>query len=331
MYTHKKKRFHKSPTGLEGYSVGCSSHSTGLSGCTVVLCPDRTTGGVCICGGAPAARELSVLGTSCLRSSIDAVLITGGSVYGLSAVDGVYRYLQEKKHCSEEQLPCIPIVPTAAIFDLRVAKAGIFPGADDAYMACCATKQNPYCGGSVGAGTGATVGKIRGIKWATKGGIGSANLLINKDITISVLAVVNAFGDIKDPRSGKIIAGARDENGFIDTAAYIKKRGISYLDDRQNTTICVVATNANLNKAEVNKVAQMASAGIARVISPCWTEYDGDIVIALAGGQAKCDYNLIGILAAELVAEAIIDAITSATSLAGIPSASELAKKFIKR
>ncbi len=311
-------------TDVPGYSVGHWTDNLGATGYTVVLCPPATIGGVHVCGGSPASREIATLNPSSLRSCVDAVLVTGGSVYGLSATDGVCRYLQEKVviNCCKERR--IPIIPTVAIFDLRVGQGGEKPYADGAYRACVAASSDNRLRGSVGAGTGATVGKIRGIKWATKGGLGSSSYCLDNDLSIGALAVVNAFGDVRDPCSGKIIAGARDKDGFIDSIGFVKRKGTAYLDRRENTTICIVATNANLNKAEVNKVAQMASTGIAKVISPCWTEYDGDIVIALAAGEVKYDYNLVGIIAAELVAEAILDAVLSAKPLAGIPSSNAM-------
>lgn len=303
------------------FMIGRSSNLAYATGCTVILCHSGTLGGISIEGGAVCTRETDLLGHLSLRSEVNAVLLTGGSVLGLSAADGVMKFLKEKYGNKK-----IPIVPTLSLFDLRIGKSES-PGPEQGYEACVDTNNNNFVSGNIGAGTGATVGKIRGIKWAMKGGLGYSNFMLKNGVFINALVAVNAFGDVIDDKTGEIIAGARSKSGFINTIKLIEEKGTKYLNYRENTTIGVVMTNAKLNKAEVNKVAQMACAGIARVIRPCWTVNDGDIVVALSSGKKDCDFNLIGIIAAEMVKDAIIDAVNSAKSIHGIISHSDFMQR----
>ena len=303
------------------FMIGRSSNLAYATGCTVILCPSGTIGGISVEGGAVCTRETDLLGHLSLRSEVNAVLLTGGSVFGLSAADGVVKFLKEKYGTKK-----IPIVPTLSLFDLRIGEAES-PGPEQGYEACVNAGKNKILGGNIGAGTGATIGKIRGIKWAMKGGLGYSSFQLKNGIFIKALVVVNSFGDVIDDKTGEIIAGARSKSGFINTIEFIEEKEAAYLNYRENTVLGVVITNAKLNKAEINKVAQMAQAGIARVIRPCWTVNDGDIVVALSSGKKDCDFNLIGIIAAEMVKDAIIDAVKSAKSIHGIISHSDFHAK----
>jgi L-aminopeptidase/D-esterase-like protein len=304
------------------FKIGHSTDLVKATGCTVIICLEKTVGGISIQGGATCTRETDLLNSLSLRSEVNAVLLTGGSVFGLSTAEGVISFLQEKNGTRK-----IPIVPTLSLFDLRIGKAEA-PGPEQGYEACLNANKSELLKGNVGAGTGATVGKIRGIKWATKGGLGHSSFKFKNDVFVRALVAVNAFGDIIDDKTGQIIAGARTRTGFLNTIKFIEEKGMKYLDYRENTTLGVVMTNAKLNKAEINKVAQMAQAGFTRVIKPCWTVNDGDIIIALSSGKRQCDFNLIGIIAAEVVKNAIIDAIKSAKSIYGIISFSDFFKRW---
>ncbi len=304
------------------YLIGQFTDIDNATGCTVIICPKQTVGGISIQGGATCTRETDLLNHLSLRSEVNVVLLTGGSVFGLSAAEGVVKFLKEEKYGTKK----IPIVPTLSLFDLRIGKDKA-PGPEQGYEACIKAGKDKIVSGNIGAGTGATVGKIKGIKWAMKGGLGYSSFYLNNGVFVDALVVVNAFGDIIDEKTGEIIAGARSKSGFINTVKFIKEKGLRYLKYRRNTTLGVVMTNARLNKAEINKVAQMACAGIARVIRPCWTVNDGDIVVALSSGKKDCDFNLIGIIAAEMVKDAIIDAIKSAKSIHGIVSHSDFIQK----
>ncbi len=310
---------------LKEFLISHVSNFDSVTGCSIITCPSGVVGGISIFGGAPCAYNTELLYASSLRSNIDAVFLTGGSVYGLPLTSAVQDYIKSTYGSKK-----VPIVPALSLFDLRVG-SDVAPSYDQVMAACHKLSQDINLRGNVGAGVGATVGKVRGIRWAMKGGLGFASKVFDDGLHISALMVVNAFGDVIDG-SGKVLAGARNEAGTINTQRYINEQGANYLNSRDNdplriglnTTIGVVMTNALLNKAEVNKVAQMAQAGIARSINPCWTNNDGDIIVSVASGVVEADFNLVGMIAANLVSEAIVDGITSAESLEGIPSYKEL-------
>jgi L-aminopeptidase/D-esterase-like protein len=217
------------------------------------------------------------------------------------------RYLEERGVGFDVGVARVPIVPAAVIFDLAIGRADVRPDAAMAYQACLNATADPVIEGSVGAGTGATVGKILGIQHATKSGVGSACTEIVEGLFVGAIAVVNALGDVIDPHSGKIIAGARTEEGFADTLQVMQKfQALASASAASNTVIGVVATNAKLTKEETNKVAQMAHDGLARAVRPAHTMYDGDTIFALSAGELKADVNLIGAFAAEVFAEAIV-------------------------
>jgi L-aminopeptidase/D-esterase-like protein len=293
-------------TAVPGIRVGHAQNEEALTGCTVILCEDGAVGGVDQRGGAPGTRETDLLRPLHRVEKVHGVLLTGGSAFGLDATGGVMRYLEERGIGFDVGVARVPIVPAAVIFDLAIGRADVRPDAAMAYQACLNATTDPVVEGSVGAGTGATVGKILGMPNATKAGVGSACVEIANGLFVGAIAVVNALGDVIDPRTGAIIAGARSEDGFADTLQVMRQFQAMTSASSSNTVIGVVATNAKLSKEEANKVAQMAQDGLARAVRPAHTMYDGDTIFVLSTGEIKADVNLIGAFAAEVFAEAIV-------------------------
>ena len=310
-------------TAISGIRVGHGTDQMGCTGCTVVLCPEGTVGGVDIRGSAAGTRELDALSPMHLVPHVHGVLLAGGSAFGLDAAGGVMRYLEEHGIGFDVEVTRVPIVPAAILFDLRLGDAFARPDASMAYAACQQATAGPFPEGSVGAGTGATVGKLFGISQATKSGLGSAALNLPGGLKVGALAVVNAFGDVRDPATGVLLAGAReapDSSTLADTAAAMRRGVLPRGYKPENTTLALVATNARLTKLEATKIAQMAQHGLVRAISPVHTTLDGDLVISLATGEVEAETNAVGVAAAEAVAEAILRAIKTATSLGGLPA-----------
>ncbi len=293
-------------TAVPGIRVGHAQNDEAMTGCTVILCEDGAVGGVDQRGGAPGTRETDLLRPMHRVEKVHGILLTGGSAFGLEAAGGVMRSLEERGVGFDVGVARVPIVPAAVIFDLAIGRANVRPDAAMAYQACLNAAVDPAAEGSVGAGTGATVGKILGMANAMKAGVGSASLEIADGLFMGALAVVNALGDVIDPHTGAIIAGARAEPGFADTLQVMRNFPALAPASTSNTVIGVVATNAKLSKEEANKVAQMAQDGLARAVRPAHTMYDGDTIFALSTGELKADVNLIGAFAAEVFAEAIV-------------------------
>ena len=313
-------------TAVEGIRVGHFTYPDAPTGCTVVIADGRAVGGVDVRGGAPGTVETDLLDPANTVEKVDAVFVAGGSAYGLEARGGVMRYLEERDQGHPiGGLGVVPIVPGAIIFDLRVA-GGVRPGADCTYRAATAAAVGPVAEGSVGAGAGATVGKMRGMAWAMKGGTGTSSVILENGLVVGALAVVNAVGDVVDPRTGDVIAGARTEDGGFADARRIVRGEAPPPREGENTTIVVVATNALLTKAQATKVARMAHDGLARAIVPSHTPSDGDTVFSLATGALADGFNVgqVGALAAEVVAEAIVRAVRTARGLPSIPAVREL-------
>lgn len=313
-------------TDVTGIEVGHYTDREAATGCTVILCEEGATAGVDVRGAAPGTRETDPLRPMSLVGKAHAILLSGGSAFGLDAAGGVMRYLEEHGHGFDTGAARVPIVPAAILFDLRIGKADVRPGPEEGYKACLAASGGPVAEGCVGAGTGATVGKILGADRMTKGGLGTACQVIG-DITVGAIVAVNAFGDVIDPRNGETIAGPRDieRGGFVDTIDVMKRSGEPVISSFTNTTIGVVATDASLDKEGVNKVAQMAHDGMARAIRPAHTMFDGDVMFALATGERGVgDVTLVGAIAAEVVAEAIVRAVRQADSLAGVPAVRDI-------
>jgi L-aminopeptidase/D-esterase-like protein len=319
------KRWHKAITDVPGIKVGHATDEEALTGCTVVLCEDGAVGGVDQRGGAPGTRETDSMQPMHLVQAAHAVVLAGGSAFGLEAATGVVRYLEERGIGYDTLVARVPIVPAAILFDLAVGDPSVRPDAAMGYAACQAADDGVVAEGNVGAGTGATVGKILGMGQAMKAGLGTASVDLGEGLVVGAIVAVNAFGDVMDPQTGQIMAGARslDGPGFADTLAVMKslvsKTSLDFSGPR-DTVIGVVATNALLNKEEANKVAQMAQDGLARTVRPAHTMFDGDTLFALATGSIEADVNSVGAYAAEVMAEAVVRAVKAAEGVAGLPA-----------
>jgi L-aminopeptidase/D-esterase-like protein len=309
------KPWHNAITDVPGIRVGHVTDAEAMTGCTVILCPkEGAVGGVDPRGGAPGTRETDLLRPIRLVQRVHAVVLAGGSAFGLDAAGGVARWLEEHGVGFDAGVARVPIVPAAVIFDLDVGRADVRPDAAMGYAACEAAGDGPVVEGSVGVGTGCRVGAILGPDRATKAGLGTASADLGGGLVVGALVAVNAFGDVVDPRTGEILAGARAQNGegFADTLETMRgmlDNTVMHSVGRRQSVIGVVATNASLNKEEANKVAQMAHNGLARTVRPAHTMFDGDTFFALATGQKRADVNLVGAYAAEVVALAIVRAI----------------------
>ena len=314
-------------TRIPGFRVGHASDTIGCTGCTVILCPEGTVGGVDVRGSAAGTRELDALFPLHLVPHVHGVLLAGGSAFGLDAAAGVMRYLEERGIGFDVQVTRVPIVPTAILFDLRLGDARARPDARMAYAACQQATDGPIQEGSVGAGTGATVGKLYGIGRAMKAGLGSAGLDLPGGVQVAALVVVNAYGDVRDPSTGRLLAGAREApkgHRLVDTAAAMRRGMIRKGYTAESTTLAVVATNAQLTKAQATKMAQVAHHGLVRTIVPVHTTLDGDLVIGLATGTVEADLDALGLVAADVVSEAVLRAVTKATALGGLPAWADL-------
>lgn len=313
-------------TRVEGIRVGHFTYPNAPTGCTVVITDGEAVGGVDVRGGAPGTVETDLLDPVNTVERVDAVFIAGGSAYGLAARDGIMRYLEEHgQGYPIGGVGVVPIVPGAIIFDLRVA-GGVRPGPDCGYEAAAAATAGPVAEGSVGAGAGATVGKMRGMAGAMKGGVGTSSVTLESGLVVGALAVVNAVGDVVHPRTGEVIAGTRNGDGGFADARRIVRGEVPPPPELENTTIVIVATNARLTKAQAAKVAQMAHDGLGRAIVPSHTPGDGDTVFSLATGVLADGFNVsgVGALAADVVAEAIVRAVRTAHGLPSIPAVRDL-------
>ena len=293
-------------TDVPGVRVGHWTNEEALTGCTVVLVPNGTTGSVVVPGGAPATRDTDAIAPGRRVDEVNAVLLTGGSAFGLGAANGVMRYLEERGIGHPTPAGVVPIVPTAAIFDLGFGSASVRPGPDDAYAACEAATDDEAREGNIGAGMGATVGKGAGFENASKGGVGNASAR-DGDLIVGALAVVNAVGDIVDD-DGSVIAGARTEPWPLPPIL------------GTNTTIACIVTNAVMTKEECHRAAEMATAGLARAIRPVHTMFDGDVVFLLATRAVPSYVEIVGRLAADVLADAVRRAVRAASDVAGIPA-----------
>ncbi len=312
-------------TAVSGIRVGHATDPVGLTGCTVVLCEEGAVGGVDQRGGAPGTRETDLLRPMHLVEKVHAILLSGGSAFGLAAADGVVQYLEERGIGYDTGFARVPIVPAAILFDLNIGDPRARPDAAMGYAACQAATDSPVAEGNVGAGAGATAGKILGIARAMKTGTGTAAVDLGNGLIVAALMAVNPLGDVVDPTTGAILAGARrpDSDEPADTLVLMRtllSQAASPFARPTNTVIGVVATNARLTKEQANKVAQMAQNGVARAIRPAHTLYDGDTIFALATGEHPAEVNLIGAYAAEVVAQAIVCAAKTAEGAGGLPA-----------
>jgi L-aminopeptidase/D-esterase-like protein len=316
-------------TAIEGLRVGHAHDLQGLTGCTVILCPPGTVGGVDQRGGAPGTRETDLLRPLHLVEHVHAVLLAGGSAYGLDAASGVMRWLEERGIGFPVGVGVVPIVPAAILFDLDLGDPAARPDAAMGYAACQNASADPVAEGCVGAGTGAQVGRLLGPAFACKAGLGSAALEIGDGLRVAALFAVNALGDVVD-EDGTILAGTRqppDGKQFAGALNVLPALARMTAGSASNTVIGVVATNAALTREEVNKVAQMAHDGLARAIRPAHTMLDGDTIFALATGSAgRANVSVIGAFAAEVTAQAIRRAVRAATSLGGVPDGASVGR-----
>jgi L-aminopeptidase/D-esterase-like protein len=324
-------------TAVDGLKVGSHTLPGGTTGCTVILVGgDGAPGGVAQRGGAPGTRETDLLNPLNMVDKVNALVLSGGSAFGLDAATGAVKWLEEHNIGWDAGVTKVPIVPAAILFDLPVGNnARNHPGADCGYQAIAAATAAPVAMGSVGAGAGATVGKMGGPARLMKGGLGSAALRMPNGLVVAALVAVNAVGDIIDPDTGKVVAGVRnadggfaDVRGLLRSGALMQERGAARPRAAEHTTIGIVATNARLTKTEVNRMALMGDDGYARAIFPSHTLADGDTVFSLATGtwQGEADLSLVGALAADAMAKALVQAVMQATGLPNIPAVRDLRK-----
>ncbi len=314
-------------TEVDGIRVGHATDLEAATGCTVVVCEAGAVGGVEVRGFAPGTRETDLLHPLATVQQVHAVLLTGGSAFGLAAADGVMRYLEERGVGFETGVARVPIVPAAVIFDLGLGRHDVRPGPEMGYRACAAATSGPVEEGTVGAGTGATVGKLLGLQGAMKGGVGSWAVRLGGGVVVGALMVVNAVGDVVD-EDGKVLAGTRDpKSGAFVGSASLLKQGVGFRPFG-STVIGVVATNARLDKPAVNRLARLAHHGIGRAISPSHTSLDGDTVFALATGTLEADYDAVAAVVPEVVAEAIRRAVRLARGLHGVPGLLDLGERL---
>lgn len=315
-------------SSFKGIKIGHAQDFDSATGCSVIIAKKGAIAGVDVRGGAPGTRETDLLNPINLVDKIHAILLAGGSAFGLDAAAGVMEYLEEKKVGFNVQVARVPIVPGAVLFDLGIGNPNIRPDKEMGYKACIDSEKDNNLMGNVGAGTGATVGKLFGMEQAMKGGLGQIFLQVG-DLIVGAVVAVNCFGDVIEPTTGDIIAGTLDKSLIkpVNTEEYMLKE---YNKDNNifsgNTTIGVVITNARLTKNQANKIASMAHNGYGRVIRPAHTMVDGDTIFTMATGEISADVNVIGLLAARVIETAVIRGVKHANSLHGIKSYSDLKK-----
>ncbi|HSH36581.1 P1 family peptidase [Schnuerera sp.] len=313
-------------TDIDGIKVGHAQNLEAGTGCTVIISEEGATGGVDVRGGSPGTRETDLLDPQNLVDKIHAVMLSGGSAFGLDAASGAMKYLEERDIGFDVQVTKVPIVCSAVLFDLVVGDYKVRPNLEMGYEACVNATNRECPNGNIGAGTGATVGKFLGIERAMKGGLGSYAIQIG-DLKVGAIVAVNALGDIIDPETGKILAGLLDEDKKkligtenVMTKKYSEKKNIF----SGNTTIGVVATNGIFSKAEANKLASMSHNGYARTMRPAHSIFDGDTIFTMATGKIEADINVVGFLAARAMERAVVNAIKSAESAYGFKAYREL-------
>ncbi len=311
----------KGLTDIPGIRVGHASDYDALTGCTAIICEEGAVAGCDIGGGASGTTEFDVMSPQHVTPFVHAITLAGGSAFGLESVSGVRRFLEQKGVGFPTGYAKVPIVPGAILYDLGIGKPGIRPTREMGEAAAAAASDKAVEEGCIGVGTGATVGKAYGMDRAMKSGIGSFTIELSGGLMVSAFAAVNAFGDVVDPNTGKILAGSRLSAKSADFANSVKalQSGIERGFGRSNTTLCVVATNARLSKVEATKMARMAQAGLLRAVRPAHTMFDGDVVIALSSGAKRASVNVVGVTAADALAEAIVRAVKSSKGMGGLP------------
>ncbi len=315
-------------TAIAGLKVGHHTLAARPTGCTVVLAEGGAVAGVDVRGAAPGTRETDLLNPLNLVDTVHAIVLAGGSAFGLDAASGVMRYLEERRIGFSTAYGVVPIVPAAILFDLGVGDPTIRPGADCGYAAAVSASAGPVAEGNVGAGAGATIGKMMGMDRAMKGGVGTASIALPDGLVVAALVAVNAYGDVIDPATGRVVAGVRTADGtrLADARVLLRTGAAQKKALGENSTIGIVATNARLTKTQAAKVAQMAHDGLARSITPVHSLSDGDTLFALATGTlaGDADVSRVGALAAEAVADAVLRAVRAAQGLPGFPAARDL-------
>jgi L-aminopeptidase/D-esterase-like protein len=313
-------------TDAPGVAVGHAEDAEACTGCTVILFPDGATGGVDVRGRASGTRELGPLEPNHLVQQAHAVCLAGGSAYGLDATGGVMSYLESQGIGFPVRVTTVPIVPSAIIFDLALGRSDVRPDGAMGYAAAKAAVAGASPQGNVGVGMGATVGKLFGLPRGMKGGFGTASCQAPGGIVVGAAAAVNAFGDVRDPVTGLLQAGARDESGtsLVDTAERMRQGASRTTFGGENTTLGVVVVGGALSREECIHVARMAQTGLARVVSPAHTNFDGDVVFAFATGHEPADVNTAGMLAQEALARAIGRAVIYAERVGDLPAACDL-------
>ena len=317
-------------TDVAGIRVGHWTDRRAVTGCTVILCERGATGGVDVRGAAPGTRETDLMRPVNLAQKVHAIVLTGGSAFGLDSAGGVMRYLEARHRGYPVRNWRVPIVGAAVLLDLNIGDGSVRPGPEEGYQACRAATREGVEEGCVGAGTGATVAKALGSASAIKGGLGTWSETMDDGTVVGAIAAVNAFGEIVDPEDGSVVAGPRsaEGEGFVSTIERLRKGRARRPVPGANTTIAVIATNARLNKEQANKLAQMAQDGLAMAIRPAHTMGDGDVVFAMATGQGAPhtppDVTALGALAAQAMARAIVRAVQAAETLGGVPALRDL-------
>ncbi|MEA4826810.1 MAG: P1 family peptidase [Clostridium sp.] len=315
-------------TDIEGIKVGHAQDLEAATGCTVIICEEGAVAGVDVRGGAPGTRETDLLNPINMVDKVHGILLTGGSAFGLDAASGVMQYLEEKGIGFDVGVTKVPIVCGAALFDLVIGSHKIRPDKKMGYEACINSQNKGCLEGNIGAGTGATVGKVLGPEFSMKGGLGTYTIKVG-ELIVGAMVAVNCLGDVIEPKTSRIAAGvlSEDKKSFRNTedimvAKYDNKKNLF----NGNTTIGIIATNAKLTKSEINKVASMGHNGFARAIYPVHTMFDGDTIFSMATGKVQADINVVGLLGARAMEKAIISAVKNADNLCGYKCYRDFAK-----
>lgn len=312
---------------VQGILVGHAEDQTALTGCTVIRMESPAVCGVDVRGSAPGTRETDLLHPINLVQTVHAICLSGGSAYGLDAASGVMRYLEEQGIGLNVGVGVVPIVPAAVLFDLAIGDPNVRPDFSMGYEAASRASKEPVRQGNAGAGMGATVGKLNGFGNAMKSGLGSASRKLSNGLVIGAIVAVNAVGEVRYPQTGEVLAGARNERGKIgNSLSFLEQHAFSLIPPGTNTTIAAIACNANFSKAEAAKVAQMAHDGLARTIFPIHTMHDGDTIFAVATGGIDAPVDLVGGHAAEVLAEAVVQAVMLAEGAGGLPAYQDFKK-----
>ncbi|PLR92028.1 P1 family peptidase [Bacillus sp. T33-2] len=308
-------------TDVPGIKVGNVEDANAYTGCTVLLMEEGAVCGVDVRGSAPGTREIDLLNPINLVEKVHGLCLAGGSAYGLDAASGVMQFLEEQGHGLNVGVGVVPIVPGAVLFDLPVGDPSVRPDKKMGYEASKRASRGEFATGNIGAGCGATVGKAAGFNRAMKGGLGTASRVYPNGLIVGAIVAVNAVGEVRDPVTGRILAGPRDSMGRIrNSLDFMLENSLDPLTAGTNTTIGAVASNANFNKVQAAKIASMAHDGLARTLYPIHTMYDGDTIFSIATGGVDVKVDIVGAIAAEVMAEAVLNAIYSAESIEGFPA-----------